>query len=299
MRKSKIIFYNKAQKIRIVWRILIFWGLVLIPLIAWQILFRTVAFILGTTPRSILPVNSYYATIVGSILICFAALFANYYSIKKMQQSNFKDFIGWHFNWHSMKKFIQFFGLGGLIMLIIFLIIIMLKIATVSIHLPNFNIFIPVLLFHLADFLVASLAEETLDRGYIFRILSEKSPLLAIIFTSTIFSIGHISENWASSLSLVNIFIIGCLLGYIYLKTRNLWAIWGFHFGMNVFEGLVFQFPVKGYEKLSGHIFSYRFNVSDVMSGGSAGITGSVLYTAVVIVIFLILIKVYHKREIS
>ena len=38
----------------------------------------------------------------------------------------------------------------------------------------------------------------------------------------------------------------GLLLGYAYLRTRQLWLPIGIHIGNNFFQGVVFGFPVSG-----------------------------------------------------
>ena len=65
---------------------------------------------------------------------------------------------------------------------------------------------------------VAGIVEEGLFRGVLQKSFeNEKSPLRAVIISSTVFSIVHLSPQ------IIQIFLLGALLGYIALRTNSLY----------------------------------------------------------------------------
>ena len=162
--------------------------------------------------------------------------------------------------------------------------------ATITLSSPTIGVFLPIALFHLLDFSIAALAEELQDRGYVLRVIAEHHPRFAVLFTSAMFSVTHLGAAWLTPIALVNAFLMGCVLAVVFLKTRSLWATWGLHFGLNAFEEVVFQLPVKGYEDMAGHLFSYEFHAADWITGGAAGVVGSVVFTAAIITMMTVIL---------
>lgn len=89
--------------------------------------------------------------------------------------------------------------------------------------------------------------EELLIRGYHLQNISEGiNPFWGVVLSSVVFSGLHISNPNAGWFSSLGVTLAGVFLAYSYLKTRQLWLPIGLHIGWNVFEGLVFGFPVSG-----------------------------------------------------
>jgi membrane protease YdiL (CAAX protease family) len=88
--------------------------------------------------------------------------------------------------------------------------------------------------------------EELLFRGYLFRTLevSLNRPV-AVVATSVLFGLFHLTMAHASLLGIVNIFLMGCLLALVCVQSGSLWSAIGGHFGWN-FLLYCFNFPVSG-----------------------------------------------------
>ncbi len=56
--------------------------------------------------------------------------------------------------------------------------------ATIRFSGAQLTAFLPLALFHLVDFGIAALAEELQDRGYVLRVIGERRPMFAVVFTS-------------------------------------------------------------------------------------------------------------------
>lgn len=126
-------------------------------------------------------------------------------------------------------------------------------------------------------YIAVAFTEELMVRGYILQTLAEGLPLgLAVLLSSAIFGLLHISNPNASWVSTLNLIIAGIFLALGYTVTRRLWLPMGLHFGWNFFQGTILGFPVSGTESLT--LIRQIENGPDVITGGAfgpeAGLTG-------------------------
>ncbi|MBI3159003.1 MAG: CPBP family intramembrane metalloprotease [Chloroflexi bacterium] len=99
----------------------------------------------------------------------------------------------------------------------------------------------------LVVFLFVGFYEELLSRGYLLQNLEDGlNTGWAVFLSSAVFGLLHISNPNASLVAVAGILGAGLLFAYAYLRTRSLWLAIGLHIGWNVFEGVVFGFPVSG-----------------------------------------------------
>jgi hypothetical protein len=109
----------------------------------------------------------------------------------------------------------------------------------------------------LLQFILVGWNEELLSRGYHLQTIAsgfDRSgqgtkglPLLiGVLISSVVFGLLHIFNPNATWISTLGIFLAGLFLSLPYLLTRQLWLSIGLHIGWNLFEGVVFGFPVSG-----------------------------------------------------
>jgi uncharacterized protein len=99
----------------------------------------------------------------------------------------------------------------------------------------------------LVVFLMVGWYEELLNRGYWLVNLSEGlNRIAAALLTSIAFAALHVSNPSASWASAAGLFISGLWFAYAAFASRGLWLPVGAHIGWNIFEGVVFGFPVSG-----------------------------------------------------
>lgn len=116
--------------------------------------------------------------------------------------------------------------------------------------------FIPTLLVALFAHTGAALFEETLFRGYMIKNLAEglrgkrvnsgTAVILAFATSSIIFALLHMRNPNISIFGVVNILLLGLLLGLVFLLTGELALSIGLHASWNFFMGLIFGFPISG-----------------------------------------------------
>ncbi len=128
-------------------------------------------------------------------------------------------------------------------------------------------------------YIAVAFTEELMVRGYILQTLAEGLPLrLAVLISSVLFGLLHISNPNASWVSTLNLIIAGVFLALGYVVTRRLWLPIGLHFGWNFFQGTILGFPVSGTEALT--LIRQVENGPDIFTGGAfgpeAGLTGLV-----------------------
>ncbi len=108
----------------------------------------------------------------------------------------------------------------------------------------------------LAQFILVSVQEELVSRGYMMRNFAEgmnlrwlgprAGLLISYAFTSSIFGLLHFANPNASLVSTFYLMVAGLFLGLGFLLTGELAIPLGLHLTWNFFQGNVFGFPVSG-----------------------------------------------------
>jgi membrane protease YdiL (CAAX protease family) len=134
-----------------------------------------------------------------------------------------------------------------------------------------------------------SAVEELGFRGYPVKVMDEQwSRWGAVLLTSALFAACHCVNPSANPVGLINVFLAGVILALVYLKSGSLWVVVGFHLGWNFAEGPLLGSAVSGY----GNFPTLLTNVvsgPDIVSGGGFGVEGSILTTAVVGAVIVLL----------
>jgi uncharacterized protein len=148
----------------------------------------------------------------------------------------------------------------------------------------------PSLLFFLAALWFAAAGEEMIFRGYAFQLLIEKmGPYATVLPVGVIFGLTHMSNPYSSPLAVFNTILWGILLGYAFLRSRDLWLPLGLHFGWNAVLPL-FGVNLSGLT-IEVSRYSYRWDLLPLWSGGDYGPEGGLLTTIFVVGLFFALAK--------
>lgn len=143
-------------------------------------------------------------------------------------------------------------------------------------------------------YIIISLSEEILIRGYILRsFMGSFNKYIALILATTLFMISHLWNPNISYLGMVNVFLAGISLGITYIYTKNLWFPIALHFSWNFFQSL-FGFNVSGmndYSMIECHIPN-----ANIINGGAFGFEGSILATIFQLILITCLVF-YHKKD--
>lgn len=146
-------------------------------------------------------------------------------------------------------------------------------------------------------FLLVSITEEVLVRGYILKnLMVSFNKYIALFISSVIFSLMHAINPNVDWLSLVNLFLAGILLGLSYIHTRNLWFPIALHLSWNLFQSLL-GFNVSGQDFYSMVNFEIVENSS--LNGGAFGFEGSVFCVMAQLVMIGGIMFYYEKRKLK
>lgn len=130
--------------------------------------------------------------------------------------------------------------------------------------------------------------EELLFRGYAFQTLVRAAgPFAALLPISVLFAAAHASNQNASALGLINTFGFGVVLGYAYLRSRDLWLPIALHFGWN-WALVIFGLNVSGF-RMGVTGYTVRWHVSDLWSGGAYGPEASLLTCGIIVTLLWVL----------
>jgi membrane protease YdiL (CAAX protease family) len=127
--------------------------------------------------------------------------------------------------------------------------------------------------------IMASVAEELLFRGVLFRNLERAFGTFVALFVSALlFGLAHIVNPDSTLIGSLAIAIeAGLLLALAYVVTRNLWFPIGLHLAWNFTQGGIFG-PASGKEPHG--LVRMTFAGPDWLSGGASGAEASILAVA-------------------
>src|SRR4030095_4939741 len=108
---------------------------------------------------------------------------------------------------------------------------------------------------------------------------------LAIVITSIFFGAVHIRNPDAGVISTVNTILAGVWFGVAYLKTRDLWFVWGLHLMWNWMQGAFFGIEVSGITDLVSTPLLKEIDSGPVwLTGSTYGVEGGIVTTIAILV---------------
>ncbi len=134
-------------------------------------------------------------------------------------------------------------------------------------------------------FAAASAFEEALFRGYILQTFAREGfAWLAIALTSLFFGAVHLNNPDAGFISTVNTILAGVWFGVAYLKTRDLWFVWGLHLMWNWMQGSFFGIEVSGLKEITATpLFREIDSGPSWLTGTTYGVEGGIVCSAAII----------------
>ena len=140
-------------------------------------------------------------------------------------------------------------------------------------------------------FLGTGLFEETLFRGYLLKRLDEATPFpTAMIATSLLFGLAHLSSGFDAGLALVDAVLVALILAISIRLTGSLWWAIGFHAAWDWVESYCLGAADSGL-RAEGALFHADAVGPVWLSGGASGPEGSVLTFFVGVVAILMLVR--------
>ncbi|QBD75220.1 CPBP family intramembrane metalloprotease [Ktedonosporobacter rubrisoli] len=148
----------------------------------------------------------------------------------------------------------------------------------------------------LVIFFAAAMQEEIIFRAIIFRLLER--PLgswIAVVLSAIFFGASHLANPHATLISAVAIMLsAGITIAAIYMLTRSLWWIIGFHWGWNFFEGPIFGAQISGFS--TGTLFRASLKGPELWTGGTFGPEAGLVTIILIGCLGVILLVVAARR---
>jgi membrane protease YdiL (CAAX protease family) len=144
--------------------------------------------------------------------------------------------------------------------------------------------------------LFGAVGEEMLFRGYGFQVLAGAFGTYQVLLPiSVLFAAAHAGNQNSSALGLFSTFLWGVLLGFAFMRSRDLWLPIGLHFGWN-FTLPLFGVNLSGFTMgMTGYTLQWR--AGPLWSGGAYGPEASLQTVLVIPVLFYLLIKAPVVRQ--
>jgi len=277
------IFYNDNKEVRNGWWILLFIGFVALTRPIYKPIKQELGQ-LGFTDQMLEPVSFLLLLFVTWICV-------------KIRRQSLSD-VGMRINRHWLKHFFTgtFAGIG-------------MMFATVSLiwftggvtfeldEQSNFQ----VLSYGLYLFLLASLVEEILHRGFIFqRLIDGIGVLGAQLLIASLFAFGHSGnpdmEGTTAIFATLDLFLLSLVFGLAYIKTGSLALPVGLHLGWNWAQGNILGFGVSGHDKAGWFKPTFQ-GIEEWITGGNFGPEASIF--SVIICFFTLVILYFWKGNLA
>ncbi|MDG8956165.1 CPBP family intramembrane metalloprotease [Streptococcus pneumoniae] len=163
-----------------------------------------------------------------------------------------------------------------------------------SIHLDTYSLAFT--LFTIPFWILQGTAEELVTRAWLIPQLAKRTNLkVAIIISSSLFTLLHLGNPGITFLSAIDLFLFGVAMSLYLLKTDIIWGIGGIHGAWNFAQGNLFGVLVSGQSSGTSIMKFTPQGNQDWLSGGSFGIEGSIVSS--IILFLLILYLAYQLKK--
>lgn len=164
--------------------------------------------------------------------------------------------------------------------------------GAIAIERVQFSINWLIFVVFLLGFIFQGASEEFLFRGYLMNTLGGKcgnkyAVAIAVFISSVMFGLGHVMNPGVTFLAILNIVIYGVFMGIYMIVFDNIWGVCGIHTMWNFAQGNIFGISVSGSAKAVSIVSPALTQGKTLLNGGSFGLEGSLLCTAILVVAVL------------
>jgi membrane protease YdiL (CAAX protease family) len=147
-------------------------------------------------------------------------------------------------------------------------------------------------------FLFQGMGEEALFRGYLMTSLARKTHVwVAVIISSLLFSLFHLSNASFSLIAFINIFLFGLFSSIFMLKRGSIWAVGAIHAIWNFVQGNLFGFNVSGNPKFDSIMEVTQKNYGSILHGADFGPEGGLAVTVVLLIMIAVALAIPTKKS--
>jgi uncharacterized protein len=241
--------------------------------------------------------NSKLNFIMNSLIGLIPALAAGWICLRAFERMPFSE-LGASFSDVWLRNFLLGLGLGAAT-LVTAVLVAMIG-GGLSFEYSGFDVsdIVTSLGTSFAIFALAAAFEEALFRGYLLQTFARAGLAWpAIIVTALLFGLAHMGNPNANAFAAVNTVIAGIWFGVAYLKTRDLWFVWGLHLVWNWMQGAVFGIEVSGLTNIvTAPLLREIDNGPHWLTGQDYGIEAGIACT-IALLLSIAVIQMWKKNE--
>lgn len=275
------LFFTSDGLLRSGWRIAVF--ILTATLFGFAAAIPTFA-IISNFPKAV-PPGSPLFLIIGSAGSLAAAIAAGWFCGKYLENLPFRA-LGTAFSRGWFKHFLLGIFLGAAAISLAVGLSALLGELSLSLNRVDALAILRSMAISLGVFAVAAAFEESLFRGYVLQTLSRAGlAWLGILLTSVFFLAVHLGNPESGTIAAINTGLAGIWFGIAYLRTRDLWFVWGMHLIWNWMQGSFYGIEVSG---LTGIAPAPLLTESDGgpiwLTGGKYGLEGGIAASVAVLI---------------
>ncbi|GAA0092226.1 type II CAAX endopeptidase family protein [Paraclostridium bifermentans] len=149
----------------------------------------------------------------------------------------------------------------------------------------------------LIGWLIQGATEEIVTRGWLMNVLGARYNItVGLILSSVFFGLIHSENPGINYVAMLNIVLVGILLGLIVINTGSLWVACGIHSAWNFAQGNIFGFQVSGNDVGVGSIVDLNLVGNEFITGGQFGPEAGMVCSFVILVLIVIMLFL-SKRD--
>lgn len=195
-------------------------------------------------------------------------------------------------------KFIKGFGIGVLLFSLVTFLMYISGVITlkqgISIGIKS----LPGILVILPGWILQSSTEEILSRGWLMNVVGAKhKPLVGFVLSSVVFGFIHILNPGVDPLSILNIILVGFMLGLYVIYTHDLWGACGIHAAWNFSQANIFGFSVSRMDAASDSLLKFSSSGKNLLTGGAFGPEANIFSTIIISLTIIVLVIKLRNKE--
>ena len=275
--KARTIFFDETNILRSGWRFFVFCTVFFITLLVTGTAgLAVLQAIEGDAART----KSASSTVVSGLIMLASALFAGWLCGRFLERLPFRALGAWFTaGWFRHLLLGLLFGaltLGLAVAIAIVFGGLQFEPSDVDASALFHSLAVSLLIFA-----VGAAAEEALFRGYMLQTFARAGlASVAIGLTAVFFGIIHKDNDNATNISIINTVLAGVWFGIGYLRTRDLWFVWGMHLMWNWVQGAFFGIEVSGLTHLvPAALLKEIDNGPHWLTGEMYGVEGGIVTT--------------------
>lgn len=149
----------------------------------------------------------------------------------------------------------------------------------------------------LIGWLIQGATEEIVTRGWLMNVLGARYNItVGLILSSVFFALIHSENPGINYVAMLNIVLVGILLGLIVINTGSLWVACGIHSAWNFAQGNIFGLQVSGNDVGVGSIVDLNLVGNEFITGGQFGPEAGMVCSFVILVLIVIVLFL-SKRD--